>query len=90
MRANQRNNLYIFPGLGLGAVLSGAKTISEEMLVSSAKAIADMLTEDQIRKGCVFPMIRDSNISARVAVRVIKQAMGRPSEKKRGENYRIG
>ena len=75
MRANQGNNLYIFPGLGLGAVLSGAKTISEEMLVSSAKAIADMLTEDQIRKGCVFPMIKEiRNISARVAVRVIKQA----------------
>jgi malate dehydrogenase (decarboxylating) len=75
MRANQGNNLYIFPGLGLGALLSGAKTISEEMLVSSAKAISDMLTEDQIRRGCIFPLIKEiRNISARVAVRVIKQA----------------
>ena len=56
-------------------MLAALKTISEEMLVSSAKAIADMLTEDQIRKGCVFPMIKEiRNISARVAVRVIKQA----------------
>ena len=45
------------------------------MLVSSAKAISDMLTEDQIRRGCIFPLIKEiRNISARVAVRVIKQA----------------
>jgi malic enzyme len=83
MRANQGNNLYIFPGLGLGAVMSGAKTISDEMLVGSAKAIADMLTDDQIRRGCIFPLIKEiRNISAKVAVRVIKQAAEEGQAKK--------
>ena len=40
-RISQANNVYVFPGLGLGVVLSGATRVTERMLMSAANAVAD-------------------------------------------------
>ncbi len=37
---SQANNVYVFPGLGLGVVLSGATKVTERMLMSAAEAVA--------------------------------------------------
>lgn len=53
----QCNNMFIFPGIGLGATLSGAKTITDRMLYVSACALAEFLTDDDLEKGKVFPKV---------------------------------
>eukprot|EP01095_Lingulamoeba_sp_RSL-Kostka_P008893 TRINITY_DN302_c0_g4_i1.p1 TRINITY_DN302_c0_g4~~TRINITY_DN302_c0_g4_i1.p1 ORF type:complete len:564 (+),score=241.80 TRINITY_DN302_c0_g4_i1:22-1713(+) len=71
----QGNNMYIFPGLGFGAYLCKAKTITEPMIVAAAESLANSVNQDQLDSGCVYPKldgIRD--ISSNVAVAVIKKA----------------
>lgn len=72
----QCNNMYIFPGLGLGATLAGAKTVSDKMLYVAAEALANFVTKEELSQGKVFPPLnRIRDVSESVAVAVIKQAM---------------
>lgn len=73
---SQCNNMYIFPGLGLGATLCGARKVTDRMLYIAAEALATFLSEDDLRRGLVFPSlysIRD--VSHRIAVAVIEEAI---------------
>jgi malate dehydrogenase (oxaloacetate-decarboxylating)(NADP+) len=70
------HTVYIFPGLGLGATLSGAKRVSDKMLYVAAEALANFVSDKELEEGKVFPplsKIRD--VSRSVAVAVIEQAM---------------
>ena len=72
----QCNNMFVFPGLGLGATLSGAKTVTDKMLYVAAEALANYVTEDELAEGKVFPnqkTIRD--VSKKVAIAVIEEAI---------------
>jgi len=68
----QGNNSYIFPGVGLGAIVSGAQRITDEMFMSAAHSLAHDVTETDLKQGSLYPAlprIRDvsSNIAAAVA-----------------------
>ena len=47
--------MFVFPGIGLGVTLCGAKTVSDRMLYVAAEALANYLTEDELAQGKVFP-----------------------------------
>lgn len=71
----QGNNVYIFPGLGLGILVSGARRVTGGMLLTAARALAGLVTEPDLDRGCVYPsmnLIRE--ISARIAGAVARQA----------------
>ncbi|CEM04146.1 unnamed protein product [Vitrella brassicaformis CCMP3155] len=73
---SQGNNMYLFPGLGYGAWLCRAKEVSDLMISNAASALADLVTEEDLAKGQLFPTL--SNIretSAKVATRVIETAI---------------
>jgi malate dehydrogenase (oxaloacetate-decarboxylating)(NADP+) len=73
---SQCNNMYIFPGLGLGACLSKAKRVSDGMIYASSLAVADSVSEEERRQGMVFPDIeRIREVSHRVACYVIRAAV---------------
>ena len=68
--------MYIFPGLGLGATLAGAKRVTDKMLYVAAEALANFVSSDDHKQGKVFPplsQIRD--VSKSVAIAVIEQAI---------------
>jgi malic enzyme len=70
-KVSQTNNMYIFPGVGLGASVVKARRITDRMFYAAARALADMVTEDQLAEGMVLPPIADiRRVSARVAAAV--------------------
>jgi malate dehydrogenase (oxaloacetate-decarboxylating)(NADP+) len=63
----QGNNSYIFPGIGLGAIASGAKTITDEMFMSSAHTLAQLVTESDLEQGSLYPALpRIREVSAAI------------------------
>ena len=67
----QGNNSYIFPGVGLGVVVAGAKHVTDDMFRVAARTLADMVTEEDLGKGSLFPPltnIREVSVSIAVAV----------------------
>ncbi len=53
----QGNNSYIFPGIGLGAIASGAKSITNEMFMASAHTLAQLVTESDLEQGSLYPAL---------------------------------
>ena len=72
----QGNNAYIFPGLGLGAIASGAERITDEMFLAAAEAVAGMVDQDRLDRGGLFPALdRIRSVSAAIAVAVVDVAV---------------
>lgn len=73
---NQGNNMYLFPGIGLGTLLSGARIVSDGMLQAAAERLATYMSEEEVLKGIIFPSTsRIRDITKQVATAVIKEAV---------------
>ncbi|KAG6831842.1 hypothetical protein H0H87_003641 [Tephrocybe sp. NHM501043] len=78
----QGNNMYIFPGLGLGAILARATSVTDTMVEASSLGLAGSLTEEEKSLGLLYPRIERSShldrvvreISAHIAKEVIRAA----------------
>ena len=71
----QGNNAFIFPGVGLAAVLGECQHISDGMILESAYALADYIKEN-CNDGYIYPPIKDlKKISTYVATRVLSKAL---------------
>lgn len=74
-RVGQGNNVFIFPGLGLGSLLSRAEYVSDGMIGATAAALADEVTQEELDKGMVYPEIgRLREVSRVVAAAVMRAA----------------
>jgi malate dehydrogenase (oxaloacetate-decarboxylating) len=73
---NQINNVYIFPGVGLGAIACQANKISDAMFVAAAKALADISPAKENPKGALLPpLTKLREVSFHVAKHVAKEAI---------------
>ncbi len=71
----QGNNSYIFPGVGLGVIASGAKSITDDMFMSAAHALAHLVTESDLQQGSLYPALpRIREVSASIAATVADAA----------------
>lgn len=71
----QANNSYIFPGVGLGIVVSEAKHVTEEMFAIAAKTLAGLVSEDDLARGRIFPPLEDiRKVSAEIGHAVAEVA----------------
>lgn len=76
MTPSQCNNMYIFPGVGLGASSCAAVKITDTMLYRAAEALAALVTEEERAQGLTFPPIKDiRKCSLEVATAVVKEAV---------------
>ena len=67
----QCNNSYIFPGVGLGAIVSGASRITDDMFMAAARVLADLVSPEDLAQGSLYPPLRDiREVSARIAAAV--------------------
>mmetsp|Transcript_11185 Transcript_11185/g.35635 ORF Transcript_11185/g.35635 Transcript_11185/m.35635 type:complete len:597 (-) Transcript_11185:125-1915(-) len=72
---SQCNNMYIFPGIGLGASICQSETIPDSMLYESAVALSRVTDEEEMARGSVFPSIsKIRQCSHAVAVACIRHA----------------
>jgi len=72
----QCNNSYIFPGIGLGALASGASRISDEMLMAASRALAECSPLATNGEGALLPDTNDiQEVSKRIAFAVGKAAI---------------
>uniref|UniRef100_A0A0D6R4F2 Malic enzyme n=1 Tax=Araucaria cunninghamii TaxID=56994 RepID=A0A0D6R4F2_ARACU len=73
---NQGNNMYLFPGIGLGTLLSGSRIISDGMLQAAAECLAAYMEEDKVLNGIIYPSISSiRDITSEVAAAVIREAV---------------
>eukprot|EP00727_Mastigamoeba_balamuthi_P002032 m51a1_g11826 putative nadp-dependent malate dehydrogenase (544) ;mRNA; r:423465-425453 len=71
----QGNNMFIFPGLGFGAVAAQAKLVTDQMIMRSALELANTVSQADIDAGLIFPAIaRIHEITQRVSAAVMEQA----------------
>lgn len=71
----QGNNMFIFPGVGLGAVACGSRKVTDEMFFTAAKTLAHMVTEEELHSGTIYPDLRNiRQISLAIASAVCRLA----------------
>ncbi|CAN1240945.1 NADP-dependent malic enzyme [Linum perenne] len=71
----QGNNAYIFPGFGLGVVMSGAIRVHDDMLLAASEALAAQVTDEEYGKGLIYPpFTKIRKISAEIAAKVAAKA----------------
>lgn len=71
----QGNNMYVFPGIGLGAILSKATTITQDMIYASGAALAEALSDHERQQGWLYPdLARIRQVSVDVTAGVIRMA----------------
>lgn len=74
----QGNNSYIFPGIGLGAIASGTRLVTDEMFMAAAHTLAHLVSESDIKQGSLFPALaRIREVSAHIAAAVAEVAYKR-------------
>ncbi len=74
----QGNNAYIFPGLGLGIVATGARRVTDEMFAAAARTLASEVTETDLTVGRIYPSLqRIREVSAAIAVAVAEVVYAR-------------
>ncbi len=71
----QGNNVYIFPGVGLGVITCGARHVTDEMFLVAAKVLAEQVSQVDLDQGRVYPPLqRIREVSALIATQVAELA----------------
>ena len=75
----QANNVYVFPAVGLGALVSGAAHVTDAMFLSAARALAAAVDPADLEAGRIFPPlqeIREVTVEVAAAVAEVAYATG--------------
>jgi len=71
----QGNNAYIFPGVGLGIIVSQSHVVTDEMFLAAAFSLAGQVKDSDLERGRVYPPLADIRlVSAKIAAEVAKMA----------------
>jgi malate dehydrogenase (oxaloacetate-decarboxylating)(NADP+) len=71
----QGNNVYIFPGVGLGVLACEAQHVTDEMFLVAARTLARHVSEADLQQGSVYPALhRIREVSAAIATEVAELA----------------
>ena len=71
---NQINNVLVFPGIFRGALMVEARQIVEEMKLAAAKAIASLVSEEELNAEYIIPGVFDKRVAEVVSLQVAEVA----------------
>jgi malate dehydrogenase (oxaloacetate-decarboxylating) len=75
IRIGQANNVLIFPGVGLGILVSGCKRVSDAIFRVAAEALAMEVSDEDLAAGTLFPPLGElRRITEKIACAVVRQA----------------
>ncbi len=71
----QANNVFVFPGVGLGAIVARTREVTDRMFLVAATTLAGMIPTDRLEQGALYPRLGDLRpISRAIAVAVAREA----------------
>ena len=80
---SQCNNAFVFPGIGLGVLASGAREVLPEFFTAAAQAITDMLSQEELNSGALLPEVNNirrigKKVALAVAMSAVENGVSRP------------
>lgn len=73
---SQANNVFIFPGVGLGVMVAEARAVTDEMFLAAARTLAARVDASRLAEDAIYPPVRAlAGISRAVAVAVAGEAV---------------
>ncbi|KPJ98381.1 MAG: malate dehydrogenase [Nitrospira bacterium SG8_35_4] len=76
VRIGQCNNVFIFPGVGLGVLASGANEVLPEFFTAAAHAVSESVSADDLGQGILLPSVESlRDVGDKVAIAVGKAAI---------------
>jgi malic enzyme len=67
----QANNVFIFPGVGLGAIVAEARSLTDDAFLVAARTLAGMVTADRLAVGAIYPPVGHLRDAARAIAEAI-------------------
>ena len=75
IKIGQGNNVYIFPGVGLGTLAAGARRVTDSMFTVASEVLASMVEEADLQSGSLFPSLgKLREVSRRIGIAVAREA----------------